>query len=257
MRSLLAAVQFLTRFPLPIRDITEREIGRSAAFFPLVGALIGGVLYGAYLLFGLAFPDLVARVLTLLAFIGVSGALHLDGLADTVDGLYGGRTREDALRIMRDPHVGAMGVVAIVATLLLKAIIFVSLPEVLFRGALLTMPIVGRCVMVAVLALPYAREAGLGRVFANHRWKGDLPIAGVLTAAAVFAVRQYVGLLALAGACVTTSILLLLTWKKLGGMTGDVCGAANELAETAFLLALLGIAPLESTLPEPLWRWSL
>ncbi len=256
MRSLLVAVQFLTCIPVPIQGATAREIGRSATFFPLVGVLIGGVLYGAYLLLGLVFPDLVARLLTLLVLIAVSGSFHLDGLSDAVDGLYGGRTREDALRIMRDPHVGAMGVVAIVAALLLKAALFVSFSEAAFRGAILTMPVVGHAVMVAFLALPYAREEGLGRAFADHRWKGDVPLAGMLAAGVVFAVQQYAGLLALVGTCAAASVLLLLSWRKIGGVTGDVCGAANEVGETAFLLSLLALAPRAGFLPEPLWRWS-
>ena len=112
MKRLLLAFQFLVQVPIPLKEATERDIGRSAIFFPLVGACIGGMLVLAYLLLELLFPVLVARVLTLVVMILLYGAFHLDGLSDTVDGLYGGKDRDDTLRIMKDSHVGAMGVIA-------------------------------------------------------------------------------------------------------------------------------------------------
>lgn len=262
MRSLLVAVQFLTRLPVPLKDVSEREIGRSALCFPLVGLLVGGVLLGSYLLSSLAFPLTVARVLALVILILVSGAFHLDGLADTVDALYGGRDREDALRIMKDPHVGAMGVIAIGADLLLKAAVAVTLPEAAFRGALVAMPVVGHSAMVAALAWPYARPSGLGKVFADHRSPLDVVVAGVLAATVTFAALKFAGVGSLLGALVPGGVLIALAWRKIRGVTGDVCGAINEVSEIGFLITLSALAPvsfamLERGLPEAFWRWHL
>lgn len=262
MRSFLIAAQFLTRVPIPLGAVTEREIGRSAIAFPIVGALAGGLLLGSYLLLGLVFPTPVARLLALVVLIVLSGAFHLDGLSDTVDGLYGGHDRESALRIMHDPHVGAMGVVAIVTILLVKAAALLSLSEEFVRGALLIMPIIGHGAMVVALALPAARPTGLGKVFAEHHSGRDLTVAvGVMTGA-TFGVLKVAGVCALAAALAASAVILGLAWQKIHGVTGDVCGAANEVAEGAFLLVLLAVSPvsfasLEQVLPGAFWRWHL
>lgn len=262
MRTLLVAVQFLTRIPVAVDNATEREIGRSALCFPLVGLLLGGILLGSYLAAELVFPPLVARVLAWVILILLSGAFHLDGLADAVDGLYGGRDREGALRIMKDPHIGAMGVIAIGLSLLLKATVGAVLPEPVFRAALLTLPLVGHSAMVAALGLPYAKAAGLGKVFADHRRSLDLVVAAVLAIAAAFGTLKFAGLGALLVATAFAAILLTIAWKKLRGVTGDVCGAVNEVAEIGYLLglsALAGVsfAGLEKGLPQAFWRWHL
>lgn len=238
MKPLLAAVQFLTRLPCPTGEPTERQIGRSALFFPVVGLLIGALLVGTAEVAALTFPPMVTRAIVLVMLIVVSGAFHLDGLADMVDGLYAGRDREDALRIMRDPHVGAMGVTAIGAVLLLKTAAAFSLDDDRFLAASLATPVVGRGFMVVALALPYARPDGLGAVFARHRSVLD-PIVAVATMAAVCAaVLGIPGLRALAGAALGAAGTLFVAWRRLRGVTGDVCGAVNEISETSFLVAL-------------------
>jgi cobalamin 5'-phosphate synthase/cobalamin synthase len=262
MRKLLVAVQFLTRIPVAVDDATEREIGRSALCFPFVGLLLGGILYGSYLGASFIFPTLVARILTWVILILLSGAFHLDGLADTVDGLYGGKDRDDALRIMKDPHIGAMGVIAIGVNLLLKAAVGAVLPEPVFRAALVTLPVVGHSAMVAALGLPYARAAGLGKVFADHRRTTDLVLAALLAITAAFGLLKFAGLGALLGATVCSAILLAIAWRKVRGVTGDICGAANEVAEIGYLLGLsamagFSFASIEKVLPQAFWRWHL
>ncbi len=262
MRSLLVAVQFLTRIPVAVDGATEREIGRSALCFPLVGLLLGGILLGSYVVVGYVFPPLVARILAWVLLILLSGAFHLDGLADTVDGLYGGKDREDALRIMKDPHIGAMGVIAIGVSLLLKAAVGAVLPEPIFRAALVTLPVVGHSAMVAALGFPYARAAGLGKVFADHRKRFDLVLAAVLAITVAFGLLKYVGLGALLVAAASSAILLAVAWRKIRGITGDVCGAVNEFAGIGYLLGLSALAgvsftTMERGLPQAFWRWHL
>ncbi|MGA6993042.1 MAG: adenosylcobinamide-GDP ribazoletransferase [Candidatus Deferrimicrobiaceae bacterium] len=248
VKSPFAAIRFLTRIRVPVGGLTEREIGRSAAFFPVVGLLIGGLLLGLYRLFGLFFPVPVARILVLTSLVAVSGAFHLDGLADAVDGLYGGRDRDDALRIMRDPHIGAMGATAVVMVLLLKTAAAVSLSEEAFRGGLLVMPVAGRGAMVAALLLPYARDEGLGLAFARHHSRADSVAAAIMILAAAFYFLGPAGLWALLGSLAAAGVVLWIAWHRIRGVTGDVCGAVNEVVECAFLMVLLAFA---SPFPVP------
>lgn len=243
MRSLLAAIRFLTRLPVPAGNLTEQDIGRSAVFFPVVGLLIGGILLGFYRFFSLIFPVPVARLLVLMSLVAISGAFHLDGLADTVDGFYGGKDREEVLRIMRDPHVGAMGAVAIVTILLLKTAAVVSLSEAFFRKGILIMPAVGRGATVVALMFPYARDGGLGWLFAQHRSRLDPVAAAVLVSGAAIYAFGPEGVWAVLGSLAAAGGVLGLAWRRIRGVTGDVCGAVNEAAECAFLLALLAVSP--------------
>lgn len=249
MRSLLAAVRFLTLLPVPAGDLTEQEIGRSAVLFPVVGALLGGILLCLYRLFGLVFPVPVARLLVVVSLVAISGAIHLDGLADAVDGLYGGKDRDQALRIMRDPHIGAMGAVAVVLLLLLKSAAVLSLSEAFFRKGILVMPVVGRGAMVAAFLLPYARDDGLGRAFARHRSRTDPFVAAALVFGAAVYAFGTAGLWVLLGSLAAAGGVLGIAWRRIRGVTGDVCGAVNEVAECAFLLVLL--AASSSPLPPP------
>jgi len=257
MRSFLVAVQFLTRIPVPVRDATAREIGRSALAFPLVGLLVGALSLGLYLGCWHIFPLPMARVVTLLAVVAVSGAFHLDGLADTVDGIYGGRTREDALRIMKDPHIGAMGVIAIVCALVGRVTASLVLPETAFRGALLCAPIAAHGAMVFAFAMPYAREQGLGRAFADHRSALDRVFAFLAGATAAFVFVRTAGLVSVAAAWLGAAVLLAFAWRSIRGVTGDVCGAAHEVAETVFFVALTAATAIPVGPQDRLWGWHL
>ena len=120
MRHLLVAIRFLTVLPVSLQGrVQDEELGGSLLWFPLVGLLIGSLLLLVQQMAAPALPPPAVGALMLLVWVAVTGAIHLDGLADTCDGLYGGRTPAERLRIMKDPHVGAMGVV--VAAIVLGA----------------------------------------------------------------------------------------------------------------------------------------
>jgi adenosylcobinamide-GDP ribazoletransferase len=152
--ALVAAVRLLTVIPVPFsRDVSARAMSQSAAFFPLVGLGIGGAVAGVAWAASLVLPPIVAAGLVLLAGVVLTGALHLDGLADTADGLFGGRTPERRLEIMRDPHVGVFGAVAIGAALILK---FGALSEMAASSlwvAIVLAPMLGRLAAAAVMAM--------------------------------------------------------------------------------------------------------
>jgi len=157
----------------------------------------------------------------------------MDGLSDTADGFLSSRRRERILEIMKDSHVGAMGVIAIFCVLALKIAALAALPRVVAWRVVLLMPIVGRCAMLIVLAtLPYARpEGGLGSLFAQARnartWAWGI---GFLIAACVI-LLGWRGAITASAALALTALFALFSYRKIGGATGDVYGAACELAE--------------------------
>ncbi len=178
MRLLAAAVAFLTRLPAAGRAALDaKTVARSARFFPLAGALLGGIYAGAFWILSLAFPPLLTAVLLVALDAALTGAMHFDGLADTADGFGGGRTPADVLRIMRDHAIGSYGAVSIVLAVALKIAAIAALAES-HRAlpALFLAPVLGRWAAVLPGATqPYARPlAGDGpqhrrRARALHR----------------------------------------------------------------------------------------
>jgi cobalamin 5'-phosphate synthase/cobalamin synthase len=212
-------------------------MGRAALFFPLIGGAIGLLQLGAFRLLKGNLPPLVAAVGIVALSAWVTRGLHLDGLADLADGLGGGASREDALRIQRDPAVGAFGVVALVLLLALKiaAVGALRSGEPLVLAAALSR----WTVVVLGFILPSAREEGLGA--AMKRGSGSLELFGAsLLAAALsclFPLR--LALLSWAAAAAVSAVVGALAMKRLGGATGDVLGANVELAEASVLVAAL------------------
>jgi adenosylcobinamide-GDP ribazoletransferase len=237
---LAAAVQFLTVLPpLVRRPVTPEELGRSVGWFPLIGALLGGLLAGSDWLLQWAFPPLVTAALLLAVWVLVTGALHLDGFLDSCDGLFGGHTAEARLRIMRDERAGAFAVIGGILLLLLKYAALAGNPDRL--AALLVAPVVGRWGMaVAVVRFPYGRPEGLGRVMKDHAHWPQAVLASLLTGAVV------AGVVALGAgwrSLLAIPLTLALTWtlarfalRRLPGLTGDIYGALCELLEVATLL---------------------
>jgi adenosylcobinamide-GDP ribazoletransferase len=241
MKSLFAALRFLTVLPIPGSYGTgEEELARSLLWFPAVGVLLGGIAALAGL--GLAYvPPMPAAVIAVLLLTGFSGALHLDGLSDTADGFLSSRPRERVLEIMKDSHVGVMGVLAVVGMLLMKTASIGSLPRAAWPGALFLMPVAGRCgILLQMTILPYARpEGGLASIFYRRRTVLPLIVAlGVLGASAWW-VAAWHGLAAAGAAVVVSLVFSAWSYRRIGGATGDTLGAACELSElsVAFTLA--------------------
>jgi adenosylcobinamide-GDP ribazoletransferase len=243
LRHLSAAFRFLTRLPVPGPPLDVAELGRALAYFPVAGAALGGLLAGAgWLLAPRLAPGVLAAVVVAL-LAALSGGLHLDGLADVADGLGGGHgDRARTLAIMRDSRIGAFGAAALVLVVLDKA---AAVAELFGRGdaawALLCAPALARTAAVPLVVLfPYARPEGLGRAFHDGGGARELALAAVLGlailgGAATAGAGHRVVLPALAGLG-AAGVLGLACRCRLGGLTGDVYGAAIELAEAAFLL---------------------
>jgi len=235
----LAALQFLTVAPPLIRrPFTMVELGGAVGYFPLVGVLLGLVLVGLRAGLRIIFPGNVTAALVLAAWIVLTGALHLDGFLDTCDGLFGGATAEDRLRILRDEQVGAFAVAGGVALLLVKYAALAALPD--HTLALLVAPTLGRWAMsLAVVAFPYGRSQGLGRALKDHASRRELIMATVVALITAGIAGSWLGLAAAALVAATTWVLARFALSRLPGLTGDIYGALCELTEVLVLLVFV------------------
>jgi adenosylcobinamide-GDP ribazoletransferase len=234
------AAMFLTR--LPVRA-PQAELAEAAIAFPLVGALVGALGGGAYWLAALAgLPPPGCALLALAATVILTGALHEDGLADSADGLAG-RTAEDSIRIMRDSRTGGYGVLAMIFSVGLRATAIAALAEPL--AVLTAMAVAGaisRATMpMAMLALPRATATGLGA--AAGRPAAIDALAGALAAVLLALITlTFAGALSMLGASIVAMFAVAaLARRKLGGYTGDVLGALQQLSEIAALLSLAAV----------------
>lgn len=234
------AVGFLTVIPVRILEpFRPGDLGRAAAWYPLVGLLIGFGLCAVRFAAARLFPDPLGAVLVVAAWAALTGGLHLDGLADCCDGLLAAVAPERRLEIMRDPRLGTFGGAGLILFLLLKTSAVMAIPpaagswQVFFP--LLLAPVLARALLLLAARRPMARPGGLGAEFAlgvtrlTYFWAGLVPLALLgfgglrgLTAAAV-------GLLVALG-------VIRLANRRLGGLTGDVLGLQVELVELAVLL---------------------
>jgi len=234
----IAGIQFLTISPAFIRrSFTPQELGRAVGFFPLVGLILGGILAGSFFVFSLKLPASVATALILTLWVLLSGALHLDGFLDTCDGIFGGSTPAKRLEIMRDERVGAFALAGGVLLLLTK---FTSLSaQSTPMLALVLAPTVSRWGMtLAIVGFPYARPQGLGRDIKDHTSWRQFLLGTIIALAVAWFTYQRLGVIIL----LSTGALIWLAGRfalqRIPGLTGDIYGALNELAE---LFALLGL----------------
>lgn len=236
MTAVFCAFQFLTVIPPIIkRSFTERELGLSVGYYPLVGLVVGGVLLGSSVGFSFLFPDMIRAALLIILWITATGGLHLDGFLDSLDGLLGGSTPGKRLEIMHDERVGAFGFAGGAALLLLKFSLLASLSA--SSPALLLVPVLSRWGMSAALVLfPYGRESGVGRVIKdNAGWLQGLAAAVIALLAAWFA-AGWLGMILFGSSLVLVVGLARFTLTRLPGMTGDIYGAINEILEVLLMM---------------------
>ncbi len=235
---------FLTIFPTA-RGLAmpPERLGRSMAFFPAIGLVIGLGLVVINWALGALLPRPVLDCLLILLLIAATGALHLDGIADLIDGLAGGKDREGVLRIMKDSRVGAIGVVGLVMVLLLKYLSLYNVPPEYKSAALIFMPCAGRWIQVVLAAFcRYVRpEGGTGGAFVDYTGEREFLIATatLLLAGVVLFGLSGIFLIFLLG--LATMVLIRYFEARLGGVTGDVLGAATEIVEVLSLLLILAV----------------
>lgn len=245
IRALAAALAFLTRAPVPSGIVLDAaDLTRAAVLFPLVGAALGALVGGAAGLLALALPSLLAATLAVAIETAVTGALHLDGLADSADGLAG-RDRERALTIMRDHALGAYGACALVLDLLAKVVALAALSDRAGFFLVIGAYAVSRAAPLPLAAaLPYARPGeGTGRLLAERLQPAGATVGIALAVAIAVAAGGLWAAPALACLLVVTGAAGLAARSRIGGVTGDVMGAAIELTATAALIVVAGARP--------------
>ena len=240
MNGLILAARYLSIVPVPgPSHRAGAALGAAAVWFPVVGLGLGAALVVVDLLSGSLFPALLSALLTVTAWKLLTGGLHLDGLADCLDGLVG-RDPAHRLAIMRDSRIGAFGAIGLVLFLTLEAVALADLPETSRGRVLLVAPVVARATPPILARLfRSARADGEGAAFMSAvpawAWAPALGLAGLTAAGALGAAGLAGVFVALGGVLV----LARLFSSRLGGLTGDVFGAAVEGAELALLLTVL------------------
>ncbi len=233
MKGLVIALQFLTRLPMPPVTADDAAFARSMRWFPGAGLVIGMLVAGAGW-FGIYADAWVAALAALIAWVGVTGGLHLDGLADLADASGAAHgDRERFLAVMADPHVGSFGVIAIALQLIAKLVLLHAVAESGNLAALALVPFAARIGPLLWTLWLQPLHSGLGARFVHavdYRHLGIWCV--VLTAAALVAPAML------------AAPLLIVLWalwlrRKVGGVSGDCHGAGIELVETALLVALL------------------
>lgn len=239
LRIVAVAFQFLTRLPVPQIPVVDGDLRRATAAFPLVGLVVGALVAGVRIATEPFLGVTPATVLAVAAGIAVTGAFHEDGLADTFDGLWGGWTPERRVEIMRDSRVGTYGASALLLAILMQVALLASLSRGVFVAAIVAAHVLGRAsVLVAVRWLPPYHDGGSGAQVAEPVGAVGSFVAATVavgTTVAVFGVWTPVPIVA---GILVLAALRRATRRRIGGLTGDILGAGQQLV----LLTTLGSA---------------
>lgn len=243
LRPFVIAWQFLTAIPVArsCDDPEPWELAASMGWYPLIGLILGLILAFSDLLLGQWFSDHVVNGLLLVILIVLTRGLHQDGLADTLDGLAGGRIPAERLAIMRDGRIGAIGATGLILVLGLKYAGLTDLPDKGRMAVLLCVPAVGRwAIVISAVSAPYARaEGGLAQPFVAHLSSRHLMGAtALLSLALLWAIGPLGAVSCLAVLGLATYGMTRFARRLLGGITGDTLGAVNEIAELLFLIVV-------------------
>lgn len=252
MGAFLSALGFLTVFPVPAGASSPTQLSRGRVWFPVVGAVLGLALAGMDAGLHLILPLGVTSALIVVALVFATRALHLDGLMDAADGALGGNTPERRLEIMRDPHVGAFGVAAAAAVMLVKWSALASLAGETRFWAIAVFPLVSRWSMVlAMSAFQYARSQGIGTAFQDRSVRFTSGLATLFALGAAFLLGTWGGLVMIGAGYLVAVVLGAALARALGGLTGDTYGAINEVTETVALVVAAALVPLAVLRPVP------
>ena len=240
MSSFLLAVQFLTVLPLKVKQFNEKRIAWALVFFPVVGLLLGLILIGLNTLFsGLGILPAVVNIILVITLIILTGGLHMDGLSDTADAFLSGKSKEEMLEIMRDPHIGVMGVLSLISSILLKIGLLSSISAITKPAALILMCILSRWAVVIVMYLfPYARQEGKAKLFIQGLNLKILIVSLIVVLVFSFSIWGLKGWLVLLIISGCAYLINKAIAGKIGGVTGDTLGATIEIMEIVVLLTV-------------------
>jgi adenosylcobinamide-GDP ribazoletransferase len=242
MRAFLAALMFMTRIPLPQINVSKTDWQKSAVYFPLVGLVIGASLYLVAKASNFLFPTTVTAFVVVLAWIWVTGGLHIDGWMDLADGFGSNKSRDQILEIMKDSRVGAMGVIAAICLIGGKWLAVYELLRMNVLTILLFGPFAARFLLIcAIRFFPYRKEGGIGSGLCTY-----ISVPFIFLNLTIIVVLGYYllgikGLMILGVTVLFTGLLTFHIFKKLGMLTGDCYGALVEWSEVVSLFATLAI----------------
>ena len=271
MKGFLLLLSFMTRIPMPKTEYDEEKLGKSMKYFPVVGIIIGFILLFFCIIFNFIFKNInysaalpLMIIVIILTDLITTGGLHLDGLADTFDGIFSYRSKHKMLEIMKDSRLGSNGALALILYFLLKCVLLYSL-EMEGRGnavyAILTYPVVARfCSVVSCASAPYARGSGMGKTFVDNTKICGLLVAGVITLlyttgllfipsivyhdySSLKYIMQpiFLVILIVALSGLFAYAFSKLIERKIGGITGDTLGALLEISGLVYIFLLLVI----------------
>jgi adenosylcobinamide-GDP ribazoletransferase len=236
MTSIIAAFQFLTIFPTIIhRMFTSREMGQAVAWFPLVGIVLGFLLYAVHYVGQLIFPASVSAAITIFAWVIFTRAFHLDGFMDTCDGLFGGFTPERRMEIMKDSRMGTFGVAGGILVLLTQYSALESSVNV-FAGLILATTLGRWASPLVIYAFPYAREDGLGSEMKRNVQLKEIVVATLITGLTCWFLCGAFGLALMLGAAMLAILISLYVMRLIPGLTGDIYGTVTTAVELLVLL---------------------
>ena len=238
IKRILIAIRFLTILPLTDKGaVLPKELGKSMTYFPLAGMFIGLILVCAYMILIRFLSPLLTVVLLVGIWAYFTGALHLEGFVDAADGFSASSDKEKILGVMKDHHVGAKGVIALVFLIILKIALLNDIPVPMLFYSLILAPALGRWAMVCAASIcPYARQGeGFGKAFVENVGYKELVIASSVVAIAGIGLLWVKFVILIIPILFFTFLSCPYLKKKIGGVTGDVLGAMNELAEVISL----------------------
>lgn len=236
IKQLIILIQFMTRIPVFVNvEYDEEKLGKSIKYFPLVGAIIGIFLYGINILAGkITVNRQIAAMIIIIAEIFITGLIHIDGLADTADGLFSYAEKEKILEIMKDSRVGTNGAVALILYFMTKVILLSEIrPEYI-----ILYPVISRLSTSINAGLgEYARKNGMSNEIIAKNGKKEAGISIIITMILSFIILKVKGLIILIFAILFILLLMKGVKRKIGGITGDTMGASLELTSILVLLA--------------------
>lgn len=239
MTVFLEALQFLTIIHLRKGDFDIQKLSASKMYFPLVGTVLGILLIVLNNLISKIFPEPLLSLILVTVLIVLTGALHLDGLADTIDAFGGGRNKEDILRIMRDSSIGTFGVLALILVILLKISLISLMPHNLKNSGLFFMATLSRYSMnIGLHFFPYAREEGKAKIFFEEKKHGMFLLSTLITIFLLSLTLKWISFLILFVVIGFTLLINMVINEKINGLTGDTLGAVCELNEVLILFTI-------------------
>lgn len=240
LHHIAVTIGFLTR--IPVHHSPDVHMGRVARLFPLIGSLIGALCAGVFAASNALLPIAPSAALAVIVGVLVTGAFHLDGLADSADALVGGMTPERRLEILKDSRHGTYGVAAIVCQILVQYALISSQPVRTGVVMLIAAQCVGRTVAVSVMKSAPPAHEGLGAIYVREVSRLDQTIALVIGTVVITALLGPWGLVVLLIALAVLGVFARRCAARIGGVVGDVLGAVEQVAETLVMIGVVIVA---------------